>query len=70
MDKRYLVMGVDGSSDNGCFDIVVEAASQRQALSIAEKYLKECGRPELVIRMTRKLDGDYENILYSTVEAR
>ena len=67
----YLVTGHDGSSDNGYFDVIVQADTRATAKKIVKEHLVTKGRVDLGVGSVRLLkDGLTDGVLYSTVENR
>jgi hypothetical protein len=69
MTKYYLCRGTDTQSDNGYWDLIIEANSTTVARSIAKKFLENLGRNDLTVESCRLMKPQ-GYVLYSTVEQR
>ena len=70
----YRVHGSDSRSDNGCYEIIIQAGNKSAAIAFAKKHLKKSGRNDLIIELTledvEKMELGSDRILHSTVECK
>ena len=72
MTNFYLISGKDPSSDNGYWEVIVQASNADNAFTILLIHLKQINRKDLEtsidnVRIVRADIGDIP-ILYSTIE--
>ncbi len=66
----YLFSGKDSSSDNGYFEVIIDADSAELARSLMREHLDRNGLKGFGFTLDDKFDSDNNSVVHSTVESR
>lgn len=68
----YLLSGPDPTSDNGYWEMIVEARTRCNAMAAVQQTLKDKNRPDLLdkisIQILPRRTGGHASIIHSTLQ--